>query len=199
MKSTKKLSNSKLSALEEKGQKEKNKNENTDDPEEEEDSSVEESEKQTPRKKITNNNKQNENDNEKSKSIIKNEQNNNSQKNLDSNICTHNNTDNPTDNPEIQKHKRCVPLEIYTKVYQDKQTLINQVELLNKEITTLSSNSINEEMKILDTKYKNLLREKTSIENVLLNQEKYVSKLKKKIQKLESQIQKKKRRNCFKR
>ena len=115
----------------------------------------------------------------------------NSVKNINPNIWTHNNIDNPSEKEEIKKHQRCVPLEIYTKVYQDKQTLINKVELLNKEINTLSKDSKNDEIKILDNKYKNLIREKTSIENILLNQEKYVSKLKKKIEKLEKQIMKK--------
>ena len=115
----------------------------------------------------------------------------NSVKNINPNILTHNNIDNPSEKEEIKKHQRCVPLEIYTKVYQDKQTLINKVELLNREINTLSKDAKNDEIKILDNKYKNLIREKTSIENILLNQEKYVSKLKKKIEKLEKQIMKK--------
>jgi len=113
------------------------------------------------------------------------------------NYSTSNNLDeNDTalENPEIMKHKRCVPLEIYTKVYKDKQTLLNQVELLNQEISSLNSDQSNklkdnnELMKILDNKCKNLQREKTNIENILLNQENYVDKLKKKIEKLESQI-----------
>ena len=101
---------------------------------------------------------------------------------------------NITENPEIKKHQRCVPLEIYTKVYKDKQTLLNQVELLNQEIDKINNNKSNslkdknEEMKMLDNKYKNLQREKTNIENILLNQENYVDKLKKKIEKLENQI-----------
>ena len=95
-----------------------------------------------------------------------------------------------------KKHQRCVPLEIYKKVYQDKQILLNQVELLNKEITSLSNSqntikSKNEEIANLENKYKNIQREKNNIENILLNQEKYVSKLKTKIEKLEKNIMKK--------
>ena len=75
------------------------------------------------------------------------------------------------ENPEIKRHQRCVPLEIYTKVYKDKQTLLSQVELLKDK---------NELMKSLDNKCKNLEREKSNIENILLNQENYVDKLKKK-------------------
>ena len=40
----------------------------------------------------------------------------------------------------------------------------------------------------MDNKCKNLQREKTNIENILLNQENYVDKLKKKIEKLENEI-----------
>ena len=99
-----------------------------------------------------------------------------------------------SEKPEIIKHQRCVPLEIYTKVYKDKQTLLSQVELLNQEINSLNSDRSdklkdkNEILKLLDNKCKNLKREKTNIENILLNQENYVDKLKKKIEKLEKQI-----------
>ena len=102
-----------------------------------------------------------------------------------------------TENPDIKKHQRCVPLEIYTKVYKDKQTLLSQVELLNQEINLLKSEQSdnlkdkNEILKLLDNKCKNLQREKTNIENILLNQENYVDKLKKKIEKLENQISQK--------
>ncbi len=107
--------------------------------------------------------------------------------------------DNDTDieNTDIKKHQRCVPLEIYKKVYKDKQTLLNQVELLNQEINSLNSDRSsklkdkNDLMKVLDIKYKNLQREKLNIENILLNQENYVDKLKKKIEKLESQLSQK--------
>ena len=101
------------------------------------------------------------------------------------------------ENPEIKRHQRCVPLEIYTKVYKDKQTLLSQVELLNQEINLLNSDKSNELkdknelMKSLDNKCKNLEREKSNIENILLNQENYVDKLKKKIDKLENQISQK--------
>ena len=107
--------------------------------------------------------------------------------------------DNDTDleNTDIAKHQRCVPLEIYKKVYKDKQTLLTQVELLNQEINTLNSDRTyklkdkKDLMKVLDNKYKNLQREKSNIENILLNQENYVDKLKKKIEKLENQLSQK--------
>ena len=99
-----------------------------------------------------------------------------------------------SENPEIKKHQRCVPLEIYTKVYKDKQTLLSQIAILNEELNSLNNNNTNkikdqnEELKLLDNKCKNLQREKTNIENILLNQENYVDKLKKKIEKLENEI-----------
>ena len=99
-----------------------------------------------------------------------------------------------SENPEIKKLQRCVPLEIYTKVYRDKQTLLNQVEILNQEINSLNNNNSNKlkdqnkELKLLDNKCKNLQREKTNIENILLNQENYIDKLNKKIEKLEKEV-----------
>ena len=189
MTSTKKAS--KLKALKEIEQKEEYKDENINNSKEDGEFSLDELTEKI--KAINNNNK------EKQISILKNIPKTNSVKNITSKICTHNTADNPPDSEEIKKHQRCVPLEIYTKVYEDKQTLISQVELLNKEINSLSNNSKNEEIKILDNKNKILQREKTSIENILLNQEKYVNKLKKKIEKLENQISKKKRGNCGKR
>ena len=115
------------------------------------------------------------------------EDDNSTSKNLDDN-------DIISENPEIKKHQRCVPLEIYTKVYKDKQTLLSQIAILNEELNSLNNNNTNkikdqnEELKLLDNKCKNLQREKTNIENILLNQENYVDKLKKKIEKLENEI-----------
>ena len=151
--------------------------------EENEELSIEEETEKT--KEIKNNNEN------KNKKLLKYISKNNSVNNINSKICNHNITDNISENSEIKNHQRCVPLEIYTKVYKDKQTLISQVEILSKEINSFKSNMENEEIKILDNKFKNLQREKTNIENVLLNQEKYVTKLKKKIQNLENQILKK--------
>ena len=109
------------------------------------------------------------------------EDDNSTSKNLDDN-------DIISENPEIKKHQRCVPLEIYTKVYKDKQTLLSQIAILNEELNSLNNNKTNkiikdqnEELKLLDNKCKNLQREKTNIENILLNQENYVDKLKKKL------------------
>ena len=116
------------------------------------------------------------------------EDDNSTSKNLDDN-------DIISENPEIKKHQRCVPLEIYTKVYKDKQTLLSQIAILNEELNSLNNNKTNkiikdqnEELKLLDNKCKNLQREKTNIENILLNQENYIDKLNKKIEKLEKEV-----------
>ena len=105
-------------------------------------------------------------------------------------------TDNHEIIPNSKKHQRCVPLEIYKKVYQDKQILLNQVELLNKEISTLNNSSNGSKNKIdeilnLETKIKTIQREKANIENVLINQEKYVNKLKSQIETLKKNLYKK--------
>ena len=179
MKSSNNNLNSKEKLLKEIEQKEEYKDVNLNNSKDEGHSGEDEIEKNTINNKNTNGN---------SKSTLKNISKKNSLNDIDSKLCTHNPTENRLNDADIQKHKRCVPLEIYKKVYQDKQTLINQVDLLNKEILSLNNNSKNEEIKILENKYKNMQREKTSIENILLNQEKYVDKLKKKIEKLEKQI-----------
>ena len=126
------------------------------------------------------------------KSILSNAKSKKEKNEVSNNIKENNNSNEASS----KKHQRCVPLEIYKKVYQDKQTLLNQVELLNKEISSLcNTNNIikskNEEIANLENKYKILQREKNNIENILLNQEKYVSKLKTKIEKLEKNIMKK--------
>ena len=183
MNSKKKSKNTKTNSLKEDIQKKEIEDDKINNSKEEEEELEQESSEEEKDLKKENNNGQNE------KITLKNSSKNNSVKNLNSTICSHNNEN--IDNNEIKKHKRCVPLEIYKKEYEDKQTLLNQVELLNKEINTLNSIEKNEDLKSLDSKCKTLEKEKINIENVLLNQEKYVGKLKKKIEKLENQILKK--------
>ena len=43
------------------------------------------------------------------------------------------------DNNIISEHKKCVPLQIYQKVYLDKQKLISEINNLNNEINNLNS------------------------------------------------------------
>ena len=41
----------------------------------------------------------------------------------------------------ILEHKKCVPLQIYQKVYLDKQKLISEINNLNNEIDNLNKNN----------------------------------------------------------
>ena len=120
MKSTNKTS--KLQALKEIEQKQEYKDENIN-------NSISEEEEENNKigKEVEKLNTLDNNNNENPKSILKNISKNNSVQNITSKICTHNNADNASEEPDIKKPQRCVPLEIYKKVYQDKQTLINQV------------------------------------------------------------------------
>jgi hypothetical protein len=43
-------------------------------------------------------------------------------------------------NSLIEQHKRCVPLQIYKKVYEDKQKLISEVNNLTTEIKNINQN-----------------------------------------------------------
>ena len=141
MKSTKKKS-SKSKKSKEKEQKDDYKEENMNITKEEELFQEEEKEKL----KIINN----KNNFNKDKSIFKTEIKEESLKNINAKICAHINTETEAENNDIEKESRCVPLEIYTKVYEDKQTLINHIEVLNQKINTIKS----EDFKLLENKYK---------------------------------------------
>ena len=99
--------------------------------------------------------------------------------------------DNKTtkDNNIILEHKKCVPLQIYQKVYLDKQKLISEINNLNNEIINL--NKSNDKLPSLENEIKDLQRNIKNYENALIKQEKYVNILKSRISKLEKQILKK--------
>lgn len=99
--------------------------------------------------------------------------------------------DNKTnkDNNIILEHKKCVPLQIYQKVYLDKQKLISEINNLNNEIINL--NKSNDKLPSLQNEIKDLQRNIKNYENALIKQEKYVNILKSRISKLEKQILKK--------
>ena len=92
------------------------------------------------------------------------------------------------DNNSISEHKRCVPLNIYQKVYEDKQKLLSEINNLNTEIKNLSQNKI---LLSLENEIKQLKRDIENYENAIVKQEKYINILKNKISKLEKQIAKK--------
>ena len=89
----------------------------------------------------------------------------------------------------ILEHKKCVPLQIYQKVYLDKQKLISEINNLNNEIDNLNKN--NHKLPSLENEIKDLQRNIKNYQNALIKQEKYVSILKSRIVKLEKQISKK--------
>ena len=85
------------------------------------------------------------------------------------------------------EHKRCVPLNIYQKVYEDKQKLLSEINNLNTEIKNLNQTKVLS----LENEIKQLKRDIENYENALVKQEKYINILKNKISKLEKQISKK--------
>ena len=89
----------------------------------------------------------------------------------------------------ILEHKKCVPLQIYQKVYLDKQKLISEINNLNSEIDNLNKN--NDKLPTLEKEIKDLQRNIKNYQNALIKQEKYVNILKSRISKLEKQILKK--------
>ena len=93
------------------------------------------------------------------------------------------------DNNTILEHKKCVPLQIYQKVYLDKQKLISEINNLNNEINNLNKN--NNKVPTLENEIKDLQRNIQNYQNALIKQEKYVNILKSRISKLEKQIIKK--------
>ena len=102
---------------------------------------------------------------------------------------TKNNNKATQDNNIILEHKKCVPLQIYQKVYLDKQKLINEINNLNSEINNLNKN--NNKLPSLENEIKDLQRNIKNYQNALIKQEKYVTILKSRISKLEKQILKK--------
>ena len=82
-------------------------------------------------------------------------------------------------------HGKCVPLELYQKVYNDRNELLKKSNNFNLIIKQKEK-----EKMILQIKIKKYEKEKESNNNILLTQEKYVVELNKKIEKLESAIMK---------
>ena len=110
---------------------------------------------------------------------------------LNPELIERNITSNKTskDNNLISEHKKCVPLQIYQKVYLDKQKLISEINNLNNEINNLNKN--NTKLPSLENEIKDLQRNLKNYENALIKQEKFITILKSKISKLEKQIIKK--------
>ena len=93
---------------------------------------------------------------------------------------------------KIGNHKKCVPLEIYQKVFNDKQKLLIQLEEINNKLqANISDEKINM-ISALQNKLKIIEKSNKSLENILIKQEKSVINLKSKIAKYEKLINKKK-------
>ena len=99
-----------------------------------------------------------------------------------------NNSKTIKDNNLISEHKKCVPLQIYQKVYLDKQKLISEINNLNNEINNLNKNNNKQS---LENEIKDLQRNLKNYENALIKQEKIITILKSRISKLEKVIIKK--------
>jgi hypothetical protein len=87
-----------------------------------------------------------------------------------------------------ENQNRCIPLELYQKVLNDKKQLLKKVNNF-----TLNIKQKENEILALQIKLKKYEQDKMNETNILLNQEKYVNQLNKKIEKLESIIVKYKR------
>ena len=82
-----------------------------------------------------------------------------------------------------ENQNRCIPLELYQKVLNDKKQLLKKVNNF-----TLNIKQKENEILALQIKLKKYEQDKMNETNILLNQEKYVNQLNKKIEKLESLI-----------
>ena len=82
-------------------------------------------------------------------------------------------------------HKKCVPLEIYQKVFNDKQKLIEQLEIINNKIQTQMPDDKINLISSLQNKLKIVEKSNKSLENILIKQEKSIISLKSKLAKCE--------------
>ena len=101
------------------------------------------------------------------------------------------NTKNLETDIQITKHKKCVPLDVYQKVFNDKQKLIEQLEEFNNKL----KNEANEEkiniISSLQSKLKIVENSNKTLENILIKQEKAIINLKSKLTKYEKLLNKK--------
>ena len=101
------------------------------------------------------------------------------------------NTKNIETDIQISKHKKCVPLDVYQKVFNDKQKLIEQLEEFNNKL----KNEANEEkiniISSLQSKLKIVENSNKTLENILIKQEKAMINLKSKLTKYEKILNKK--------
>ena len=102
-----------------------------------------------------------------------------------------NSVEDDNNNTGASKHGKCVPLTVYQKVYDDKQKLISQLDIINNQLkSSISDDKINM-ISSLQNEVKNMEREKKILENIVIKQEKSINNLQNKIIKYEKQINKK--------
>lgn len=121
-----------------------------------------------------------------------NEENINTKEKVDlNNENSEENTKNIETDIQISKHKKCVPLDVYQKVFNDKQKLIEQLEEINNKL----KNETNEEkiniISSLQSKLKIVENSNKTLENILIKQEKAIINLKSKLTKYEKLLNKK--------
>ena len=93
------------------------------------------------------------------------------------------------DTKEI-KHQKCVPLEIYQKVYNDKQKLLEKLDIINNQLKSQLSNEKINIISSLQNKIKIIEQSNKSLETIVLKQEESVINLKAKVSKYEKLLNK---------
>jgi hypothetical protein len=86
---------------------------------------------------------------------------------------------------QLANHKKCVPLEIYQKVFNDKQKLIEQLDIINKKLQEQMADDKINMISALKNKIKIIEKSSKSLENIVIKQEKSIIGLKSKIAKYE--------------
>jgi len=92
--------------------------------------------------------------------------------------------------PKNEKHKKCVPLEIYQKVFNDKQKLLDQLEIINNKLQSQMPDGKIKLISALQSKIKIIEKSNKSLENIVIKQEKLIINFKSKIVKYEKLLSK---------
>ena len=100
-------------------------------------------------------------------------------------------TKNIENDIQISKHKKCVPLDVYQKVFNDKQKLIEQLEEFNNKLKNEAKEEKINIISSLQSKLKIVENSNKTLENILIKQEKAMINLKSKLTKYEKLLNKK--------
>ena len=99
-----------------------------------------------------------------------------------------NNNSNNTNNSNNSNHGKRVPLAVYQKVFDDKQKLINQLDEINKQLQSSINNEKINLISTLQNEIKDMEREKKTLQNIVIKQEKSILNFQSKISKYEYQL-----------